>query len=106
MIAPNLLLTYIVNKFKREVGMKKYILLIGIVMVAFVFVGCSNIKSSNETANDKSTVSTKILMAEEKSDLKKTNIEEARDFKLSLNNGSVIMISINNSNELEVYNIA
>ena len=43
---------------------------------------------------------------QEISDLKKPDIEEARDFEASLKNGSVIMIDRDNSEEQEVYNIA
>ena len=86
--------------------MKKYTLVISIVTVGLVFSGCTNIKSSRDGTDNKSTVSTKTLTTQGKSDLNKANIEEARDFKSSLNNGSVIMVSRDNSNKLEVYNIS
>ena len=107
--------------------MKRYILLASIVTVVFVISGCTNNKNSNETMNNKSTVSTETTTTQEKSDLekakieeskeleasfqeksnlKKPDIEESRDFEASLRNGSVIMISRDNSKDIEVYNIA
>lgn len=107
--------------------MKRYILLISIVTVTLVISGCTNTKNSNETMNNKSTVSTETTSTQEKSDLKKANgdeakdleasfqeikdlkrpnMEEARDFEASCKDGSVVMISRNNSEELEVYNIS
>jgi hypothetical protein len=86
--------------------MKRYILLASIVTVVLVISGCTNNKYSNETMNNKSKTSTETATIQFKNDLKKTNIEESRDFDTSLKNGSVIMISRDNSNELEVYNIA
>jgi hypothetical protein len=85
--------------------MRKSTLLLSISIAVLVFGGCTNIKSSKETTNNKSIVSNKTLTSEKKSDLKKINIEEAQDFKSSLNNGSVIMLSRDNSDKLEVYNI-
>jgi hypothetical protein len=107
--------------------MKKYILLASIVTVVLVISGCTNNKYSNETMNNESKISIETTTTQyksdlkkdnieesraleasfqEKSDLKKPNIEESRDFEASLKNGSVIMVSRDNSNELEVYNIA
>lgn len=86
--------------------MKRYILLASIATMILVISGCTNNKHSNETMNNKSTVSTETITTEEKSDLKKPDIEEARDFEASLKNGSVIMISRDNLKKQEVYNIA
>ncbi|AOR25059.1 hypothetical protein [Clostridium taeniosporum] len=107
--------------------MKRYILLASIVTVVLVVSGCTNNKISNENMNNKSIAFTETTTNKEKSDLKnddiieeekkleasyeeknglkKPDIEEARDFEASLKNGSVIMISRDNSKELEVYNI-
>ena len=108
--------------------MKRYILLASIVTAVLVISGCTNNKNSIETINNKSTVSAETTSTQEKNDLekakieeeakkleasfqeiidlKKPDIEEARDFEISLKNGSVIMINRDNSKELEVYNIA
>ncbi|WP_026884270.1 DUF4362 domain-containing protein [Clostridium akagii] len=107
--------------------MKKYILLLSIVTVVLVISGCTNNKYSNETMNNKTITSNKATTTQEKSDLKnvnehegknleasfkeindlkKTNIEDARNFEASLKNGSVIMISRDDSENLEVYNIS
>lgn len=86
--------------------MKRYILLAGIVTVVLVISGCTNIKYSNKTMNNKSKISTETTTTQYKSDLNKPNLEESRDFEASLKNGSVIMVSRDNSNELELYNIA
>ncbi|WP_160687111.1 DUF4362 domain-containing protein [Clostridium sp. C2-6-12] len=107
--------------------MKKYILLVSILTVVLIISGCTNSKNSNDTIDNKSTVSNETTSAQEKndlektkieeakeleasfqeiSDLKKPDIEEARNFEKSLKNGSVIMISRDNSKEHEVYNIA
>lgn len=107
--------------------MKKYILLAGIAAITLVISGCTNNKNSTETMKNNSTVSTQIASTQEKSELKKPNEEEikaleasfkelkdlkkpdievARDFKASLGNGSVIMISRDNSSPQEVYNIS
>lgn len=107
--------------------MKRYILLASIAAITLVISGCTNNKNSIETMKSNSTVSTKIASTEEKSELKKPNedeikaleasfkeikdlkkpdIEVARDFKASLGNGSVIMISRDNSSGQEVYNIS
>lgn len=104
--------------------MKKYILLASIVSVVLIINGCTN---KNINANSSSNVSNKTnttqensdsknaIMKEEKvlqasykknNDLKKPDIEEARNFQTSLKNGSVIMISKGNDEELEVYNIS
>lgn len=83
--------------------MRKYKLLVGIITVSLVFGGCRNVNSSVKVT--KSIDPTKVVKAGEKNNLKKPNIEEARDFKASLENGSVIMVSRDNSKELEVYNI-
>jgi hypothetical protein len=107
--------------------MKKYKLLVSILSVVLIISGCTNSKNSNETINNKSTVSTETTSSQENndlekakieeeakkleasfkeiSDLKKPDIEEARNFEKSLKNGSVIMISRDNSKEHEVYNI-
>lgn|GEM_PF-1271089 len=107
--------------------MKKYILLAGTVAVVLVISGCTNNKQSNETMNSKPTISNKTTATQKKSDSKKANeevdkdlgasykeindlnkpnIEDARNFETSLENGSVIMISRDNSTEKEVYNIS
>ncbi|GLC30236.1 DUF4362 domain-containing protein [Clostridium omnivorum] len=107
--------------------MKRYILLAGIAAITLVISGCTNNKNSIETVKNNSTVSTEIASTQEKSDLKKPNedeikaleasfkeikdlkkpdIEVARDFKGSLGNGSVIMLSRDNSSPQEVYNIS
>jgi hypothetical protein len=103
---------------------KKYILLTSIVAVALIINVCTN---KNITTNSSSNASNKTnktqensdsktdIMKEEKAleasykennDLNKPDLEEARDFQTSLKNGSVIMISRGNSEELEVYNIS
>ncbi|OOM77587.1 DUF4362 domain-containing protein [Clostridium sp. BL-8] len=108
--------------------MKKHILLVSSIAAVLIISGCTNNKNSSETMNNKSTVATEItktqedddlektkIKEEEKeleasfqelSDLKKPDIEEARDFEKSLKNGSVIMIDRDNSKDQEVYNIA
>lgn len=105
--------------------MKRYILLASIVTVTLVISGYTSNKNSNETINNKSIVSNETISTEEKNDLekadedkklelsfqqitdlKKPNIEEARDFQTSIKNGSVIMISRENKKEAEVYNIS
>lgn len=108
--------------------MKKHILLVSSIVAVLIISGCTNNKNSSETMNNKSTVATEItktqedddlektkIKEEEKeleasfqelSDLKKPDIEEARDFEKSLKNGSVIMIDRDNSKDQEVYNIA
>jgi hypothetical protein len=108
--------------------MKKYILLVIIVTVFLNISGCANNKNTNETKNNEAAVSDETIKAQENndlekakiqeeakelealykeiSDIKKPDIEEARDFEKSLKNGSVIMISRDNSTEHEVYNIA
>ena len=86
--------------------MKRYILLACIVTIVLVIGGYTNIKSNIETTNNKSIISTESLISPLKIDFKKANIEEARDFGESLKNGSVIMVSRDDSTELEVYNIA
>ncbi|WP_026881659.1 hypothetical protein [Clostridium akagii] len=107
--------------------MKKYILLAGTVAIVLVISGCTNNKYSNETMNNKPTISNKTTATQKKSDskkaneevdkdleasykeingIKKPNIEDARNFETSLKNGSVIMISRDNSTEKEVYNIS
>jgi hypothetical protein len=103
---------------------KKYILLASIVAVALIINGCTN---KNINANSSSNISNKTnttqensdskntIMREEKAlqvsykknnDLKKPDIEEARNFQTSLKNGSVILISKGNNEEFEVYNIS
>lgn len=107
--------------------MKKYILLVSIVTVVLIIIGCTNNKNTNETMNNESAVSGETTKTQEEgdleeakkkeveeveksfqeiSDLKKPDIEEARDFEASLKNGSIIMIDRDNSKEQEVYNIA
>lgn len=102
-------------------------LLTSIVTVVLVISGCTNNKYSNETTNNKSITSNKTTATQKESDpkkdneqvnkdlgasykeindLKKPNIEDARDFEASLRNGSVIMISRDSSREEEVYNIS
>lgn len=106
--------------------MKKYILLVSIVTVVLIISGCTNNKNTNETMNNESAVSGETTKTKEESDLeeakkeevkeletsfqeisdlKKPDIEEARDFEASLKNGSVIMIDRDNSKKQEVYNI-
>lgn len=104
--------------------MKKYILLASIVSVVLIINGCtnknintnssSNISNKTNTAQENSD-SKNAIMKEEKAseasykknnDLKKPDIEEARNFQTSLKNGSVIMISRGNNEEIEVYNIS
>jgi hypothetical protein len=99
---------------------KRHILLTSIVAIVLVIGGCTNkniepIVSNETTTNqensdfDKTKIEEEVkeleLSFQEKSDLKKPDIEEARDFEVSLKNGSVIMFERNNSKELEVYNI-
>jgi len=107
--------------------MKRYILLASIVTVTLVASGCTSNKNNKETMNKKSGFSSEIASTQQKSnvaksnaeiakeleasfkeikDFKKPNIEDARDFQASLRNGSVIMVSRENSSELEVYNIS
>lgn len=102
--------------------MKEYILLVSIVTAVLIISGCTNNKNTNETMNNESAVSGETIKTQEESgleeakeletsfqeisDLKKPDIEEARDFEASLKNGSVIMIDRDNSKEQEVYNIA
>lgn len=102
--------------------MKRYILLASIVSVVLIINGCTNknINSSSNVSNKTNTTqensdSKDAIMKEEKAlgasykknnDLKKSDIEEARNFQTSLKNGSVIMISRGDNKELEVYNIA
>lgn len=108
--------------------MKKHILLVSSIVAVLIISGCTNNKNSSETMNNKSTVSTEITTTQEDDDLekakikeeekeleasfqelrdlKKPDIEEARDFEKSLKNGSVIMIDRDNSKDQEVYNIA
>lgn len=104
--------------------MKKYILLASIVSVVLIINGCTNkninTNSSSNVSNktdttQKNSDSKNVIMKEEKAleasykknnDLKKLDIEEARNFQTSLRNGSVIMISRGNNEELEVYNIS
>jgi hypothetical protein len=101
---------------------KRYILLANIVSVVLIINGCTNknINSSSNVSNTTNTTqensdSKDAIMKEEKAleasykknnDLKKSDIEEARNFQTSLKNGSVIMISRGDNKELEVYNIA
>lgn len=109
--------------------MKRYILLASIVTAVLVISGCTINKNSIETINNNSIVSTETTPTQEKndfekakieeeeakeleasfqqiSDIKKPDIEEARNFEKSLKSGSVIMINRDNSKEKEVYNIA
>lgn len=107
--------------------MKKYLLLVSIVIVVSIISGCANNKNNNEAMINESEVSVETTKTNEESnleeakkeevkkletsfqeisDLNKPDIEEARDFKLSIENGSVIMIDRENSKEQEVYNIA
>lgn len=107
--------------------MKKHILLASITTAVLITTGCSNTNYSNETINNKSKILNESTVAkqknsiknavieeteklkasyQDKNNIKKPDIEETRDFNASLKNGSVIMISRDNSNELEVYNIA
>ena len=105
--------------------MKRYVLLASVVTVVLVINGCTNSKQINETITSKSTVSSENIKIQENdldkdskeeiknleasfqenSELKKPDIEEARDFEASLKNGSVLMISRPNTKEQEVYNI-
>ncbi len=107
--------------------LKNYILLTGIVTVVLGISGYTNSTYSNAPMNNKSVISNKTTITQGKSDLNKTNeqgdkdlgasfkeasdlkkpnIEDARNFETSLKNGSVIMITRDNSTELEVYNIS
>lgn len=102
--------------------MKRYMLLAGLISVILIANGCTNknINSSSNISNKtnetqaKSTSNNSNLKEEkaleasykENNDLKKNDIEEARNFQTSLKNGSVIMISRGSSKELEVYNIS
>ncbi|WP_160673917.1 DUF4362 domain-containing protein [Clostridium sp. C8-1-8] len=103
--------------------MKRYIGLTTIILVALITSGCTANKNVSKTVSTINNTNTGIKnvdsqktaeeesenlgkMFKENSDLKKPNIEEARDFKLSLSNGSVIMISKGNGDKLEVYNIS
>jgi hypothetical protein len=107
--------------------MKKYILLASMIIVVLVISRCTNNKNSNEPIINKDKVSNEITTTQENNDfekakikaeveelesafqennnLKKPDIEEARDFETSLRNGSVIMIERDYSKEREVYNI-
>ncbi|QAA32924.1 DUF4362 domain-containing protein [Clostridium manihotivorum] len=103
--------------------MKRYGVLTSIILVALITTGCTSSKSVSKTVSTVSTTNANVKNvdsqknAEEESEnlgklfkennaLKKPNIDEARDFKLSLSNGSVIMLSKESSSELEVYNIS
>lgn len=107
--------------------LKNYILITGALTVVLGISGYGNSIYSNETMNNKSVISNKATTTQGKSDLnkanelgskdlgasfkeisdlKKPNIEDARNFETSLKNGSVIMISRDNSEDLEVYNIS
>ena len=107
--------------------MKRYILLASLVTITLVASGCTSNKNNKETMSKKSKFSSQIASVQQKNnvtksneelakkleasfkeikDLKKPNIEDARDFQASLRNGSVIMISRDNSSELEVHNIS
>lgn len=105
--------------------MKKYILLVCIMAIAVTISGCTNTTmNNNEIMNNQSIDSSENTIAkensdlnkeetkelessfQEKNDLKKPDIEEARDFDASLKNGSVITVKRSNSNELEVYNVS
>lgn len=95
--------------------MKKYVLLACTAAMILVISGCTNNKNTNKTVSSEAKVYTNTSIDEketkdleasyqEKNDLKKRDIEEARNFKTSLKNGSVIMVSKENK-EAEVYNI-
>ncbi|MBL4934144.1 DUF4362 domain-containing protein [Clostridium sp. YIM B02515] len=95
--------------------MKKYALLAGTAAMIFVISGCTNNKNTNKTVSHESKVYTSTnkdekedkelgTLYQEKNNLKKPDIEEARNFKTSLKNGSIIMVS-KESKEAEVYNI-
>ncbi|MBK1809831.1 hypothetical protein JHL18_04150 [Clostridium sp. YIM B02505] len=107
--------------------MKRYIILVIVVVTITSFSGCSNTMENNKSINNKTVTSTKTSSTQENNDLnkssensskdleksfkeptdlKKPNIEEARNFEQSLKNGSVIMVSKDNSDKLEVYNIS
>ncbi len=104
--------------------MKRCILLVGIVTITVIIGGCAKTIDNNKNMNNQSIDSSENIIPQEnsdlneeenkeleesfqeKNDLKKPDIEEARNFKASLENGSVIMISRENSKEQEVYNIA
>ncbi|SJT58438.1 Uncharacterised protein [Clostridioides difficile] len=79
--------------------MKKLLLIIIILLSIY---GCTNNKSikNNSSTNKKNTI-----QSIENKIQTKSNIEDARNFENSLSNGSVMMISTNNSPSLEVYNI-
>ncbi|GFZ32282.1 hypothetical protein CSC2_28080 [Clostridium zeae] len=107
--------------------MRKNITLIIIAVLIISISGCSNTTKNNKNIGDNSVISTKTPSNQENNiadkstddnikgleksfkeptDLKKPNIEDARNFKQSLKNGSVIMISKYNNDKLEVYNIS
>jgi len=105
--------------------MKRYMLLASIISVILITSGCTNknINSSSSISNKTNKTNTvqakptsnntdlkeeKALEAsyKENNDIKKNDIEEARNFQTSLKNGSVIMISRGSSKEVEVYNIS
>ena len=113
------------KKVMRGVNLvKKYILLASIVAVVLIINGCtnknittnsnSNVSNKTNTTQENSDTKTDIIKEQkaleasykENNDLNKPDLEEARDFQKSLKNGSVIMISRGNSEELEVYNIS
>ncbi|MDT8715360.1 DUF4362 domain-containing protein [Clostridium sp. 19966] len=102
--------------------MKKYKTLPLLVMVTLFIAGCTSGKTGDKNVSNKTTTyaegtgyfnknnedvtKTLQLSFKEVTDLKKTDIEEARDFQTSLKNGSVIMFSKKDGKELEVYNIS
>ncbi len=95
--------------------MKKYMLLPIIFTIILTASGCSNNNSRNNisSSNNKNNyVTTKNVTNEEKAletsyrkpaNLEEPSTEDAKNFNASIKNGSVIMVSRNNSNE--VYNI-
>jgi len=99
--------------------MRKIIIVTIFVLLAnTLMIGCTSQKSLQEPPNVKAKEKSDLKKTNKEDakdlggsfkeiiDLKKPNIEDARDFEASLRNGSVIMISRENSEELEVYNIS
>ena len=96
--------------------MKKYMLLAIIFTLIFTVSGCSNNKPANSisSSNYKNNyVTTKNITYDEKNletsyrqpmNLTEPSTDDAKNFNTSIKNGSVIMVSKNNSNE--VYNIS
>lgn len=107
--------------------MNKYVLPIVIATLILSINGCTKNENTNKDINNSSEILIGTTsddedndvnkdykyknenlesLFQEITDLDKPSIEDAKDFDLSLKNGSVIMISKGNSKEHEVYNIS